>query len=64
MPSSNELIIASFGNATLYVRKDDIESLRQRQLVVDAGHGNGGLFSMERRLGVRFFTRLRKVPNI
>jgi len=61
LPSSNELMVANFGSATLYVRKDDIESLRQRQLVVDAGPGSGGLFAMERRLGVRFFARLRKL---
>lgn len=64
LPSSNELMAANFGNAALYVRKDDIESLRRRQLVVDVGHGSGGLFSMERRLGVRFYTRLRKLPKI
>lgn len=47
-------MIGQLGGATLHVRKSEIESLRQRQLVADAGPGSGGLFAMERRLGVRF----------
>lgn len=60
-PSSREVKVAEISGASFYVRQADLETLNSHQLVIDAGPGSGGLFSMERRLGVRFFTRLRKV---
>lgn len=63
LPSSGELRIGEISGASFYIREADLAYLGHRQLVVDAGPGSGGLFAMERRLGVRFFTRLRKVPR-
>lgn len=63
LPSGNELKIAEIGGAGFYIRHDDLSDLRTKQIVVDAGPGSGGLFLLERRLGVRFFARLRKASQ-
>lgn len=60
LPSSREVKVAEISGASFYVRQVDLDTLIHHQLVVDAGPGSGGLFSMERILGVRFFTRVRK----
>lgn len=61
LPGSTELKVAEIAGAAIYIRQTDLDSMRRAQLVVDAGPGSGGLFAMERRLGVRFFTRLRRL---
>lgn len=61
LPGANELKIAEIAGAAFYIRRDDLRDLQTKQIVVDAGPGSGGLFALERRLGVRFFARLRRV---
>ena len=64
LPSSIEVKVGEIAGAAFYIRRTELDILGRHQLVVDAGPGSGGLFSMERRLGVRFLTRLRRIPRI
>lgn len=61
LPGANELKIAEIAGAAFYIRHDDVCNVEQKQIVVDAGPGSGGLFALERRLGIRFFARVRRI---
>ncbi|MBP0625443.1 DUF779 domain-containing protein [Cupriavidus sp. LEh25] len=63
LASSREICIGDIGGTPLYVLASELALLERAQLVVDAGPGTGGWFAMQRKLGICFFTRTRRMPS-
>jgi uncharacterized protein (DUF779 family) len=63
MVGNADVKLGSIAGAPFYMSESQFEYWQHTQLIIDCLPGNGGMFSLERPMGLRFLTRSRLFDN-
>jgi uncharacterized protein len=63
MVGNADVKLGSIAGAPFYMSESQFEYWQHTQLIIDCVPGNGGMFSLERPMGLRFLTRSRPLDD-